>query len=148
MRHSQKGFLLDLLLAVLHLLEGYLRSGVYHQLAVATITHKMHTFQKMNSNDKQTSKSPIFILSQTKINLPTQVSSILPPTAYYVHAQVPCQVMMNNNYYIDGRIQLNLPKSIQSTIGLKGLKSAANGCYLTCKSYYLHLLYRSTFILL
>ena len=52
----------------------------------------------------------------------------------------------NNNYYIDGRIYLNLSKSIQSTAGLKALKPVANGRSLMCKSlpYYLHLLYRST----
>ena len=53
-------------------------------------------------------------------------------------------------YNIDGRIYLNLSSSIQSTAGPKVLKPAANGWNLLCKSlpYYLHLLYRSTFILL
>ena len=39
-----------------------------------------------------------------------------------------------HHYYIDKRIYLNLSKSTQSAAGLKALKSAANGRYLTCKS--------------
>ena len=51
----------------------------------------------------------------------------------------------NNHDYVDGRVDLNLSKSIQSAAGLKDLKPAANVRYLMCKSlpYYLHLLYRS-----
>ena len=53
-------------------------------------------------------------------------------------------------YYFNRRIYLNLSKSTQSAAGLKALKPAVNGRYLMCKSmpYYIHLLYRSTFILL
>ena len=53
-------------------------------------------------------------------------------------------------YYIDRRICLNIFKSTQSAAVLKALKIAAIGCHLMCKSlpYYLHLLSRSTFILL
>ena len=56
----------------------------------------------------------------------------------------------DNIYNVDGRIYLNLSKSIQRATGLKALKLAANGHYLMCKSLpcCLHLLYRSTFILL
>ena len=52
--------------------------------------------------------------------------------------------------YIDEHIYLNLSKSNQSATGLKALKPAANGHYLMCKSLpcYLHLLYKSTFMLL
>ena len=50
----------------------------------------------------------------------------------------------------DKRIYINLFKSTQSAAELKDLKPAVNGRYLMCKSlpYYLHLLYRNTFILL
>ena len=45
---------------------------------------------------------------------------------------------------------LNLSKLTQSATGQKGLKPAANGRYLMCKSlpYYFHLLYRSIFIVI
>ena len=45
----------------------------------------------------------------------------------------------NNKYYIDGRIYLDLSKSIQSTTGRKALKLAASERYLMWKSspYYL-----------
>ena len=52
-------------------------------------------------------------------------------------------------YYNDRwRIYLNLFKWSQSAAGVKALKPAANGHYLTCKLLPYYLLYRSTFILL
>ena len=63
-----------------------------------------------------------------------------------------CSGWLKINHYhcIDRRIYLNLSRSTQSAAGLNSLKPAANGRYFMCKSlpYYLHLLYRSTFILL
>ena len=63
---------------------------------------------------------------------------------------------MDNNYYIDGRFYLSLSRSIESSAGLNVLKPpreevSSDGSYLMCKLlllYYLHFLYRSTFILL
>ena len=46
-------------------------------------------------------------------------------------------------------INQSIPNQLKLVAGLKALKSAANGRYLMCKSfpYYLHLLYKSTFIM-
>ena len=63
---------------------------------------------------------------------------------------------MDNNYYIDGCFYVSLSRSIESSAGLKVLKPpreevSSDGSYLICKLlllYYLHFLYRSTFILL
>ena len=64
------------------------------------------------------------------------------------HCSTPPQC--SNYIVLDRHIYLNLSESTQSTAGLKALKPAANGRYLMCKSSpcYLHLVYRSTFILL
>ena len=42
--------------------------------------------------------------------------------------------LTNYDYYMDGRIYLNLSKCIQSAAGLKALRPATNGRYLMCKT--------------
>ena len=59
-------------------------------------------------------------------------------------------ININIDSIINRCVCLNLSKSTQTAAGLNALKPAANGRYFMCKPlpYYLHLLYRRTFILL